>query len=332
VKAAVDTRTLGGVELPPCPVCGRDVPEPLYYEADRHTEGEVLGLSHCPECLLYFTRPRLVRHNVSTREAAYEEIFRKYEGQARSGRFHKNGNYRLYLDVAERHLEEMGYEPPYSVLDIGSHCGFFLRYARERRWMARGVEPSPPHYRFAREVNGVESIERGFFDASFDPDARFDLISMFDVLEHIPDPVPHLREIRKRLRPGGLVVAKVPHVRFYLYWWRWVSLVSRAGLLPPFTTFEHSPAGSERNGKVGGFFDLFEHVVHYDALGIDAVFGAAGFEKTRVLPAPPTNPAGHYLNLPRTVTYLVARSLQAFGRKPGALTHGLLILGVAGKS
>ena len=107
MKAAVGTKAQSGVELPPCPVCGRGVPDPLYYESNRYTEGEVVGLSLCPECQLYFTRPRLVRHNVSTREAAYEDLLRKYEGEAQAG-FHKNENYRLYLDVAEQHFEIMG--------------------------------------------------------------------------------------------------------------------------------------------------------------------------------------------------------------------------------
>ena len=102
--------------------------------------------------------------------------------------------------------------------------------------------------------------------------------------------------------------------------------MSRTGLLPRFTTFDSPPVESERNGKVPGFFDLFEHVVHYDAPGVEAVFEAAGFEGTRLLPAPPTNPAGQYLNFPRTATYQLARTLHALGRKPGALTHGLLIV------
>ena len=122
MKVKVETKAQSGVELPPCPVCGRGVPDPLYYESNRYTEGEVVGLSLCPECRLYFTRPRLVQHNVSTRETAYEDLLRKYEGQAQTG-FHKNENYRRYLDVAEQHFEIMGYKPPYSVLDIGSHCG-----------------------------------------------------------------------------------------------------------------------------------------------------------------------------------------------------------------
>lgn len=324
---AAENKVVGGVELPPCPVCRKEVPAPLFYEASTYSEGETVGLSRCPDCRVHFTRPRLVRHNVSTREAHYEDVVRKYEGEARSGNFHKDPNYRLYLKIAERRLALSGREPPYSVLDIGPHCGFFLRFAKERGWIVRGIEPSPPHARFAREVNGVQSVDIGFFDKGFALGERFDLVTMFDVLEHIPDPVPHLREIHARLHPGGLVLAKVPHIEFYRQWWPWVSFMSRLGLLPRFNTYDAPPPETARNENVLGFFGLFEHVVHYDRFCVESVFGAAGFDETELVPAPPTNPPGHYLNVPRSLTYGAARVLHALGAKPGALTHGLLIVG-----
>lgn len=213
------------------------------------------------------------------------------------------------------------------MLDVGSHCGFFLRFAAERGWLAYGVEPSPPCVRFAREMNRVEAIEEGFFDSVRTHAGRsFDLVTLFDVLEHIPEPVPFLRAIRERLKPGGVVLAKVPHIQFYLGWWRTVSRLGRLGLLPRFSTYGAVPPAELRNLPTTGFFDLFEHVVHYDPSAVRAVFGAAGFFSAEILPAPPTNPPGHYLNLPRTLAYWLARALHGAGRKPGAWTHGLLIL------
>jgi SAM-dependent methyltransferase len=286
-----------------------------------------VGLSRCPDCLLYFTRPRLVDHNVDPRVTSYDYILEKYGPEARANDFHKNGNYRLYLSLAADHWKRSGQGPGRrSVLDIGSHCGFFVRFASEQGLEAYGVEPAPPLVRFAREVNGVRTIEEGFFGDDTHRGRSFDLITMFDVLEHIPDPVALLRKARARLKPGGLVLCKVPHVRFYLGFRRTVESLGALGLLPRFPTFTGVPAPELRGSEVPPFFDLFEHVVHYDETAAGAVFGRAGLESVRLLPAPPTNPRGQYLNLPRSLFYQLSRMVHRITGRHGPLTHGLVIL------
>ena len=298
----------------------------MIYEASVHSGGEIVGLSRCPDCLTYFTRPRLVDHNVDPRVASYEYIVEKYGGFARENRFHKNGNYRLYLSLAKAHLNRSDRDAPYSVLDIGSHCGFFVRYASENGWNAFGVEPAPPPVRFAREMNGVETLEEGFFDEGTHRSMSFDLVTMFDVLEHVPDPVPLLQKVRARLTSGGLVLCKVPHVRFYLGFRRTVEALSAAGLLPSFPTFTSEPPPESRSSEVPPFFDLFEHVVHYDENAVRAVFGRAGFANWRLLPAPPTNPPGDHLNVARSAFYRLSRVAHGVTGRHGRLTHGLIIL------
>ena len=197
-----------------------------------HSKGQVLGLSRCPDCLVHFTRPRLVEHNVAPRQAAYEHILEKYGRAAESGEFSKNKNYIHYLWLAEGRLEGAGRDGPYSVLDIGAHCGFFLRVAKERGWQVFGIEPAEPLVRFARDKNGLDTIQRAFFDKHSFSGMDFDLITMFDVLEHLADPVGILRTARERLRSGGLVICKVPHVQFYLRWRAPVSVLGKLGLLP----------------------------------------------------------------------------------------------------
>jgi SAM-dependent methyltransferase len=308
------------------------LPPPLVYEASVHSSGEVIGLSRCPDCLLYFTRPRLVDHNVDPRVTSYEYVVAKYGAEARSNRFHKNGNYRLYLGLAASRLKKVGAEGPYSVLDIGSHCGFFVRFASENGWKAYGVEPAPPMVRFARELNRVTTLEEGFFDERAHPGRKFHLVTMFDVLEHIPDPVALLSKVRARLEPGGLILCKVPHVRFYLGFRRTVLTLGSLGLLPKFPTFLSEPPSELRASEVPPFFDLFEHVVHYDENGVRAVLPRAGFDRFELLPAPPTNPPGHYLNLPRSAFYQLSKMIYSITRRHGRLTHGLIILGSAGTS
>ena len=248
----------------------------MIYEASAFSNGLTLGLSRCPDCHVHFARPRLRSHNRHAGEASFEKVYHKYHEAAEVGRTHKDRNYRRYLRLAEKHLAARGRCPPYSVLEIGSHCGFFLRYAKERGWTAKGVEPAPSHVRFAREVNGIDSIHQGYYGPDCFSTERFDLIAMFDVLEHISEPVEVLSTVWRHLREGGLAICKVPHVGFYLAWHRKVATLGRLGILPRYPTRLKEPSEEDRVSKLAGFFDLFEHVVHYDEEAVRVVFGNAG--------------------------------------------------------
>ncbi len=318
-------------ENPSCPACGNgEIPPPILYESSRFSLNRPVGLSRCPACRLYFTRPRLVDHNLDYCLADYETVVAKYGPDARAGSFCKNDNYIYYLKTVERMLKERGRRPPYNLLDIGSHCGFFLRLAAGMGFRAYGIEPAASKVRFAREMNGVEMIDEGYFHAESHAGVSFDLVTMFDVLEHIPQPVSLLQMARRRLKKGGLVLCKVPHIQFYLYWRRLVSVLGRLGILPRFPTFPGDPPAIDRSSPLPGFFDLFEHVVHYDCDALPAVFGRAGFLHREVLPAPPTNTRGHYLNPMRTLNYHLARLLFSIQGRPGPFAQGLLIF--AGES
>ena len=95
-----------------------------------------------------------------------------------------------------------------SVLDVGCATGDFLAVAAQRGWHAVGVDPSP-----AREqalAAGVRLVGRTIDDAVVAP-RSLDLITFWDVLEHLPDPVASLRRARQLLAPGGIVAATVPN-------------------------------------------------------------------------------------------------------------------------
>lgn len=118
----------------------------------------------------------------------------------------------ILLREIERHRPPGGWT---SLLDVG--CGDALFFE--------------PLARFG-EVWGVESddslvshdnphrdhIYVGPFDASYDPDLRFGLVLMLDVLEHLRDPVKALEHVRRLLRPAGRVLITVP--AFRMLWTR----------------------------------------------------------------------------------------------------------------
>ena len=89
------------------------------------------------------------------------------------------------------------------LLDVGAHVGVFVEVARERGWDAWGVEPS----RWAVEQGrkrGLNMIQGTLHGAEFDS-ASFDVVTMWDVVEHLPDPMGDIREALRILKPGGIL-------------------------------------------------------------------------------------------------------------------------------
>ena len=95
------------------------------------------------------------------------------------------------------------------ILDIGSAWGFFLHVCKERGWDAWGVDPAQVESEYARRRFGLPIVTGGLADARF-PSGFFDVVTLWHVLEHLPDPVSELGEIRRILKPGGLLVISVP--------------------------------------------------------------------------------------------------------------------------
>jgi len=102
------------------------------------------------------------------------------------------------------------------LLDVGCGVGFFVKVARDVGWDAHGSEISPIAVRIGREQLGLAQLHVGRIqDAGF-AQSSFDVITLWDVIEHIPDPVSLLIELRRLLRVGGLLFVQTPNISFQL--------------------------------------------------------------------------------------------------------------------
>lgn len=114
--------------------------------------------------------------------------------------------------IRERLREIIGefsrYRESNRLLDIGFGAGTMLETARELNWNAFGLEVSKPAVEQARK-RGFEVFHGGLCDAKY-PDNYFDVVTLSEILEHLPDPNGDLREIVRILRPGGILWATTP--------------------------------------------------------------------------------------------------------------------------
>ena len=96
------------------------------------------------------------------------------------------------------------------LLDIGCGKGYFIASARENGWESIGIDLSPFDIKFATEELNQKAISGELFSANF-PDNYFDVITLFDTIEHLRDPALYLKEIFRILRPGGLLYLETPN-------------------------------------------------------------------------------------------------------------------------
>jgi len=99
---------------------------------------------------------------------------------------------------------------PGSLLDIGAGTGAFLKLAKEHGWNAQGVEPNENARLLAaqKELNLNQTIEELSGNT-------FDVITLWHVLEHLPDLESTIAKIESLVEPGGILIIAVPNYKSF---------------------------------------------------------------------------------------------------------------------
>ena len=98
------------------------------------------------------------------------------------------------------------------LLDVGCGTGIFLgEVIRDPHWQAMGIEPTEYAANYARQALGVEILQSTLDQVSL-PEGSFDVVTMWDVLEHLPRPVADLRKAYRLVRKGGWLILQIPNL------------------------------------------------------------------------------------------------------------------------
>ncbi|RLC62072.1 MAG: hypothetical protein DRI79_10265 [Chloroflexi bacterium] len=149
----------------------------------------------CRRCGLVYTDPRPEGHDIIETYQAVEDPLYIEEREGRVLTFEH------HLKPLERLTGSPNGRP---LLDVGCYTGVFVEIAARHGWDAWGVEPS----RWAVEqaqARGLHVVP-GTLETADLPEAYFDVVTMWDVIEHLTDPRGALQQTYRLLKPGGLVV------------------------------------------------------------------------------------------------------------------------------
>lgn len=141
------------------------------------------------------------------------------------------------------------------VLDIGPGTGEFMRTVSAAGWSAQGLEATAEWAKSLARQTGLR-VDASWSLAAFEDPEPFDVISMWEVIEHYRDPLAEVTGARRRLKPGGWLAISTPNLgsfRGRVYGPRW-----------------------------RGFTEGFEHLFFFSPRSLRAVLERAGFQEIRL--------------------------------------------------
>ncbi len=175
------------------------------------------------ECGLVYTNPRLKQEVI--RDFYSRDYFESHSSQAMG-----YDNYVSDKELVEKtfrrrlaELESRWLKRKGHVLDVGCATGFFLSIAREMGWQVSGVEISDYCCEYALREFGIK-LHQVFFKDARDLGEPYDLITMWDYLEHSFNPVEDIRRAHALLAPAGFLAIATPDIsslpaKLFKYQW-----------------------------------------------------------------------------------------------------------------
>ena len=190
------------VNLEHCPSCGAT-------EYSNYVESNGEQIKQCLNCKLLYVDPRPT-------EEAIKKLFIEEYIETETRMTEDFTKWRLgSLKRESQHLMNL-FPDGGRLLDLGTASGAFLgTFGRLPEWHVEGVEPSRFAAKEASKKHNV-TVYPGFLRDQHLQDASFDVVSSLDAFPLHPEPNADLEEIRRILKPGGVLAIEIPGLRFRL--------------------------------------------------------------------------------------------------------------------
>jgi SAM-dependent methyltransferase len=218
----------GFMEYVNCNLCNNDLTELLFSKRDkfRITQDE-FNVVACRKCGLLYVNPRPTREEMGR---FYPETYSWKETLEAASfltqwvrKLERGYRYHLLKDEASKVTRFMGRSSG-RVLDIGCGAGDRLDVLRSMEFETYGVETSDSAD-YAKDHLKLNVFRGDLFSANF-PDDFFDVVTLYNVLEHIHDPTRVIIEIHRILKKEGFLIIQVPNkdsLQFRVFKERWAA-------------------------------------------------------------------------------------------------------------
>jgi SAM-dependent methyltransferase len=269
---------------------------------ETYMEARGYRIARCRNCGLWFVNP----------QPTVEELKQFYET------YDDGEQWRNLEDLFNRGVRRvvLRLKRSGSLLDVGCGSGNFLRCMKEEGFSVFGIEPSGSGSEYARKAHGIQ-IYHGMIEDFLMRSAgkEFDVISLLNVLEHLPNPAQTLLQLRHVLASDGVLAIVVPDARFH-------DLVGRLrrvlGVPDPFWI--------EQPKSCLSGFKLPDHLCSFQPNTISSLLQHCGFRVVALENAPVVFNAQLHRNLAKLMSFWMSRALHSLTFKRVLVGYSTLVL------
>jgi 2-polyprenyl-3-methyl-5-hydroxy-6-metoxy-1,4-benzoquinol methylase len=254
-----------------CPLCGQTGAQEWLSAPDRlHGRQQNYSLARCSACsVVWLSHPPQAEEMHHHYTDAYHKLI-SAAGETSPWRWQS------------RKAELAEFKQSGALLDLGCSSGSFLESLPGDSWKLYGIEMSSDCAKRAEARSGAKVFVGDILEAPFPPES-FDVITCFDVLEHLYEPRRVMAKITEWLKPGGIFYVFVPNIdsaeaRVFRSHW--------CGLELPRHLFHYSPASLRYLAKSVGLEEVSLVTSRNPAVGnslryfFDDLFRAVGISRT----------------------------------------------------
>ncbi len=194
------------LEINSCPVCDFKSHTPFLTCTDYTVSRETFHIVSCESCKFKYTNPI---PNLTKLGQYYKS--EEYISHSNTNKGFINGCYqavRKYTLIKKLRLISKFYRTG-NLLDIGCGTGEFLDTCKQASWNVIGIEPDENARKMAKENFSLDV--RAEEELANLKDESFDIITMWHVLEHVPNLKERVQELKRLLKPKGVIIIAVPN-------------------------------------------------------------------------------------------------------------------------
>jgi 2-polyprenyl-3-methyl-5-hydroxy-6-metoxy-1,4-benzoquinol methylase len=200
------------VNIESCPICKGKESEQYISAKDHNVSKHIFNIVFCEACGFRYTNPKPSEKTIGKYYQSKNYISHT---SSKKGLFnfiyHRVRNYQL--NKKERLISTFNKSHSKELLDFGSGTGEFLSFCSNRGWKTTGVEPEKKAADLAVKNHNLNmKTVSGFFESNTE---KYDVITLWHVLEHVYDLEKYLIQIHRNIKKGGILVLGLPNSNSY---------------------------------------------------------------------------------------------------------------------